>query len=250
MRKFVSAAAGAVFALALVVTCGSPSGVVGGDGGGGGDSMLSTDIAGAEAAPGPSCTPYAQFCDGDKLVSCTRSGSDAALLQDCAAVLATAANPEKCYDVCPTGAGGACCAYTSPYCTYSFTSPASASGTLYASYAPSATGYEQCVFTPGCAGTSSLSLILVRNHAACPSNLEETILSIDRSKVAVGQTVTLPSATNAASVTYLTSGTSCSAWTGSVTFGADVPNWNVSINVTCSSAGNSTHVAGTFTGTQ
>jgi hypothetical protein len=245
MRQKLGFVGGVVFALALVVTCSSSNlGGLGDLGPGGGDGAGSHfDIASSEAAPGPACTPYQSFCDGNNLVSCTRSGQDASLIQDCSQYYyGSATNPAKCYSACPQGPSGACCAVTNPSCVFSITSPFSLSATEYQP------GYDSngvdCSITPGCPG-KPLSLTMIESKSTCPGAFQEVLVSLDRAKVSAGQSYTLPNA--GISITEAGDAGSCSQWTGSVTFNTDVPNWQFSINATCSS-GTVLQLTGTFSG--
>jgi hypothetical protein len=188
----------------------------------------------AGSTGGIACTPGSSFCDGARLWTCTRSGTDAAGGGSCTAWGSTS-NPGICSTThCPDSAA-ACCRATNPSQSWNLSSPISTSGDSYGYVSPSG----------GCA-SAPLSIIFSSQVSSCPQVTQYVDLSITR-PFTVGQAISLPSAAVVLSV--VGPGGNCSAWTGTVTVSADIPSYSVSLNATCSQPGQSgLHVVGTLSG--
>jgi hypothetical protein len=193
------------------------------------------------------CKPLSSWCEGTINYACTRSGYDATGY-DCARA-STPSFTYKCYDSCPgQPAGfGACCALDSsvapaPSCAFAVTSPETFSGdnnTLFAGY---------CDSPDPCTKNDLFYISFSHNYKTCPSSGYYFNLRFSRAKVAVGSTVTLPSADINLGYEDQGTSTSCDAWSGSVTFTSDAPTWQIVIDATCTQ-GLAVHLAGTFHGT-
>src|SRR5258707_13341841 len=79
-----------------------PPGPVGGNGssgmngGNGTNGMNGMTPDGGVAPVAVNCAPATSFCDSNRVWTCTRSGADAVLTQDCATVVGTTNNPTTC----------------------------------------------------------------------------------------------------------------------------------------------------------
>jgi hypothetical protein len=195
------------------------------------------------------CKPLSTWCEGSINYACTRSGLDATGY-DCAR-LNSAGNTFKCFDTCPNQASGACCALANapptpppPECVYSISSPESFSGDTNTRV----TGVN-CDAPDPCTKNDRFYIFFNHNPQTCPTTGYNLDLNLSRSMVPVGSTVALPSPNvNLSYYDQSNGGTSCSAWTGSVTFTSDAPNWQVVIDATCT-MGLTVHLQATFHGT-
>lgn len=197
----------------------------------------------------PICTPGQSFCEGTKLWSCTKSGADAVLTAQCTG--GSAANPIGCFtDKCPAGSTGCCRPARAP-CRWNLTTPA-LSGEFFTYIAA---GQPYCSVSSTCASDASFTLVLYPSfgNTACSSAASPftyAVLGLNRPMTAPGEVISLPSSRVTLGL-YNNSDTtkSCSQWTGTVTWGSDVPNWSVTVNATCSEAGKSgIRLVGTFSG--
>jgi collagen triple helix repeat protein len=194
---------------------------------------------GPQGLPGSSgaaiCSPGVNFCEGTKVWTCTKTGTDAALAGTCEG--GSQANPIGCFtDHCLPGQT-ACCRNTKPLCRVNLTVPA-VQKDIY-QYIP---GDEYCYAPSGCTQDTYFSVLYHFNPAgtSCsPTAINSLQVSLKRPLSAPGQVFTLPSP----SVTLVQSASdptkSCSSWTGSVTWNSEVPSWSVTLNATCSEAGKS-----------
>jgi hypothetical protein len=198
-------------------------------------------------APQPvTCPPATDFCVGSRIATCTLSGADAVVGQDCAAQ-GSMTNPASCVTSgCPAGQT-ACCRQMMPVWTWNFTHPAVAGSTYVKSY-----DSVYLVNSGTCVG-STLGLEfawLLRAQTTCPSDAISISVNLDRVKVAVGSPVMLTPSTNGASLSATVGGVNCSQWSGTVTLHSDLPNWSVSINANCTVAGTTLAVMGTMSGNE
>ena len=249
-------------ALALVA-CQGPAGPAGPAGGPAGPTGPQGPLGpagpqGPAGPPGPAggggaaCPANKQFCDGHVLWTCTRNGNDAVFALDCSTWYAnvygiSANNPGRCMNSGCANGGDVCCTLTKPTCTWSITAPVTSAGS---GYAPGDTD-PNLVCRPSssipCPGQGSFSVAWYQSTGTCPRTYYSIGMSLDRSKVTAGATVTLPA--TGASVSYSDATTNCSQWTGTINWVADVPSWKLTANLTCSDAGKtSIKIAGTFQG--
>lgn len=227
-----------------------PPGENGKSGTNGTNGMNGTTPDGGTPPQPVSCTPSKGFCVNNTVATCLLSGADAILGVDCSlpTLGGSASNPFSCVEesACPIW-NGACCKRMKPPCTWSFTEPAlTGSGSLY--YAGPG---MNCGLPSTClANAFQVGINGAEGDAtACPPTTTYTNLglTIPRSTVVVGQTITLPF--KDASVSYSRGGQSCYSWTGTVRFDSDVPTWKVTLNLTCSEAGEqTTKLVGTLSG--
>lgn len=192
------------------------------------------------------CAPATRFCEGNQLWSCTRSGADAVLVEECAGGSAT--NPMGCFQ---TGCGsnaGACCRPVKTLCRVEFTSPA-ASGS-----SNSAPAGAQCSAptAPSCPGEGAFAFTVTPPAPLTCGGapyVRFVSVSITRALVSPGRTYTLP--VPGISIAQFGSDASrqCFSWTGTVTWDSDVPSWRFSIDATCSEPGKSgVRLVGTTSG--
>jgi hypothetical protein len=232
-----------------------PGGGVGGTGSGGATGGNGSGGSGGSGGGIPpvavTCNPGAQYCDANRLWSCTRSGADATLYQDCnTAFGGSANNPFTCATThCPYyTTTGVCCRPTKATCTWSLGGSVSLSGTVYPA------GYEQLgtycappTAPPANCASGDFSVQMFQPHAAaCPPADDRVSLTIKRGTLTPGTSITLPNA--GVSLIEYVSGKSCSSWTGAITWDADVPHWKVTFNATCSETSNTTTLTGTMSG--
>lgn len=174
------------------------------------------------------------FCEGNKLWSCTKTGSDAALIADC--VGGSATNPYGCFsDNCAPGSSS-CCRQSKATCRWDFSSPAT-SGT-YFSYVE---GKDACVPPSSCAEFGTFQVTLVSDSSArqCgQSTFSQLNIAIKRPLATPGAAIQLPD--SRVSLSFIGTGTTCGSWTGTVTWNSDVPSYNVSVDATCSESGKGT----------
>lgn len=172
------------------------------------------------------CTPDAVFCDGAVLRTCSRSGTDAVLREDCSAA-GSPANAGRCIDHCPSG--GACCGRAKPTCSATITHPVGLGVTTYGTPFVAA-GHCAATALP-CPGLGPLVVEVTAAPAACAAAPNIALTArFDRAMIKPGQTVSLP--TPAVVVEAL----GCAKWTGDATFYTDVPTWKVSFDLTCADA--------------
>jgi hypothetical protein len=185
------------------------------------------------------CNPGEELCNGNHLWSCTLSGHDATHVEDCGAG-GTATNPGTCATLGCPGGGHACCKREGEPCEYSVTSPLGVAGTCFP---------PQATLNPSC-GSLSFSVVMFPAPApnVCSSDIFEVIVSIDRTKHAVG-TGFSPGTSDVLLYAATTMGVSasCSSWTGNVQWISDVPSWRVDVDLTCTTTG-TIHLVGTFHG--
>jgi hypothetical protein len=96
-----------------------------------------------------------------------------------------------------------------------------------------------------CAGFGSLQAgVFLSTPAGCPPGSPILYsVTLDKKKVAVGQTVNLPDP--AAGIV----GGGCGSWTGTVQFISDAPSWSIAVDATCADQGMANlKFAGTFSG--
>jgi hypothetical protein len=190
-----------------------------------------------------SCTAGAAMCVGDQLGSCTLSGHDAVLLQDCRAT-GTATNPGRCATAgCAAGAS-ACCARADEPCAYAISTPTVDNSGTSSCIPPTTT------LNPSCGTLNFIALgTPTASPNVCSADSFEFAGTIDRSKHVAGATfspVTTDSFLFVQSV--LGVARSCFNWTGTVNWVSDVPAWRVEVDLTCSSD-TSLHVVVAFHGT-
>lgn len=192
-----------------------------------------------------SCEPGKTFCDNAKIWSCTKSGTDASLTMDCATDLGpangnTVTNPYSCYtSSCPaigygSKPGPACCRKTKHICTASFaTNP----GLDFSTYWSPDDGSCGIGGGSGCYQTGVPVFAVNRMMGA-----EQVKVSLwfFADKIKVGQVVSLadlsslPMACNGMQQVSVTSGgRTCSNWSGNVTWTADKPSFDVSLDLAC-----------------
>jgi hypothetical protein len=83
--------------------------------------------------------------------------------------------------------------------------------------------------------------------SSCPSNYVNMGITLDRTKISVGQTI--PIADGALAVTI--GDQPCAQWAGGTfTLISDLPDWSLAINATCSTPGRTLQVVGTFSGSE
>jgi hypothetical protein len=179
-----------------------------------------------------SCAPATDFCDAGRIWMCTRSGSDASLLQVCSA-------SEVCATTeCPAGRA-ACCRRSKPACVAALTAPSTINATAYGT-APGADG-STCVALTGC-NDFTVGWFGPPTAAACGTSSDYVYIRIPRPWVAAPPL-------NSVSVNYQGKAGSCAAWTGSISWQSDVPSWKVTLNLTCSETNKSgIKLIGVFSG--
>jgi len=263
MRTKLGFVAGVLVGVALVA-CGSGGKGIGGafdmatselrdlfgvDGGGGldgspiGDAMSVIEMSSADAhETGIMCTPDVQFCEGNKLYSCTKSGMDALGGYDCTdpGQGGTATNPTLCaMDKCPPGTKGACCRRQKPTCSYAVTQPLASSGDAWTN----TTSGFYCSGSSGCTNKSWTWAKLATT--TCGTDGASVFLNITTAAFPFGTTVTLPA--SGVSLSASNAGLACSTWTGTVQI-TDGATSTATVNATCSESGKSSlRVVGTFT---
>ncbi|RKH00232.1 collagen-like protein [Corallococcus carmarthensis] len=177
------------------------------------------------------CTPAMMFCEGNKLWSCTKTGTDAALLSDC--VGGSATNPYGCFsDNCAPGSSS-CCRQEKASCRWSFSSPAT-SGTFF-TYAA---GKDYCALPTPCqeVGTFQVGVLADPNAQQCGQRtFTQLSIGIKRPLATPGAVIQLPD--SRVSLYFSGSANTCSSWTGTIRWNSDVPSYNVSVDATCSEAG-------------
>lgn len=242
---------GAIFGIALVVTCGDGMGDHSGDGGLLGDRPANADN---------SCTPGKAFCDGNVRWVCNRSGNDASTPTDCTGMNgagfpyttgASPTNPAICATTsCPSfSTDGVCCRTTKPLFTYSVTSPITSSGELF-----SAQDYQNGEFVLISASLSKAPCDLTvawyhspkASESTCATAYDTLNFTLKRSMVSPGATIKLPDPAIQLSGTFVSG--SCAAWTGSVHWISDVPSWQVVIDAICSENGKNLAIKATLAG--
>jgi hypothetical protein len=150
-------------------------------------------------------------------------------------------------DKCPPGST-ACCRQTKSPCRWNLTTPA-----LSGEYFNYALGQPYCALFSTCAGDPSLDLTFYPSYGSttCPATTPFTYasLSLTRPMTASGEVITLPNSRVRLVLVNSDSTKTCTQWTGTVTWGSDVPSWSVTLNVTCSETGKSgIRLVGTFSG--
>jgi hypothetical protein len=251
--------------LVLTLICGCKNSGTNGDNGENG-SQGPTGPTGATGATGPqgpglptvdggvvfTCTPGQSWCEGTVLNTCTRGGHDATMY-DCASSNSSTLSV-TCESPCTTAKTGACCKYTStsptspiPTCAWALTAPENVSGD-----STTATNEFRCSGPDACASDDSqIRADFSHEPHVCPPSGYDFTVYLTRSMVTAGQTYTLPNA--AVGLSYYnfapgpTHGSNCSTWSGTVRFDSDIPDWHMTINVTCT-AGATASFNGTLSG--
>ncbi|WP_237726787.1 collagen-like protein [Corallococcus coralloides] len=179
------------------------------------------------------CTPATLFCEGNKMWSCTRSGTDAALYANCAG--GSANNPTSCFsDNCAPGSS-ACCRPAKATCRWNFSSPVT-SGT-YFTYAD---GQNYCSLPTSCDGVSNFQVVVVadvKSQQCGQGTFRDLNIIIKRPLTTPGAVIQLPD--NRVSLSFSAPGNNCNSWTGTVRWDSDVPSYSVSVDATCSESGKS-----------
>jgi hypothetical protein len=230
----------------LLAGCSSASASSANGGSGNGSSSGGGADGGVQGAGSVvTCTPNQPFCDGNALWQCTRSGQDAVNGTDCTSLsnLGTASNPAGCFTtLCPSGQP-ACCRLSKAACVWELTTPAATGTSASAAPALGCSGPTSCA-------SDAFSVFLGGAQATCPSSSLLVEATFARSVFAVGQAISFPPANPAnASVAFESSVQTCFSWTGTLTWNADVPNWEVTFDLTCSEAGKSAiQIVGTMSG--
>jgi hypothetical protein len=192
------------------------------------------------------CTPGQSFCTGTHLATCTLSGADAVLGDDCAAQ-GSATNPASCATTgCPAGQA-ACCRRQNPLSTWSFSQPAE-SGQAYLTNTTAGNVWISVGTTCVGSGLKLQSADLIRSLSTCPSNAFNVLAEFDRTMISSGTSYPLPTTgiTFAATVGTV----SCYQWSGTIEITADLPNWSLNINATCTTASTTLSIIGTMGGSQ
>jgi hypothetical protein len=190
------------------------------------------------------CTPGNNFCDGNRIWTCTRSGLDAYGGYDCSSNTSVS-NPYICATTNCAGKVTACCRSTRPQASWTLTAPIANTGDSFGAMG----AYASFSDTPaaGCAAVGMFTMYFGYNAVvACLPQSTSISLSIDRTMASPGQTITLPNA--AVNLSVNNANVFCSAWTGTVKWDTDAPAAKVEINTTCSDVGTTLSVAGTFNG--
>ncbi len=170
------------------------------------------------------CTAGQTFCSsGTQLTSCPLSGHDA-IVTDCKAA-GTPTNPGVCAAVdCPSGGASSCCRPGLPVCSWDIVGSISWKGKIYVPHGSSSGAF--------CASSWKLGSVLSLTIGVplADSGASDTLaISFDRSKLADGKQVILPSA--GTSVVY--SAHACDTWNGTITMNGDVPNYSVTLDLHC-----------------
>lgn len=208
---------------------------------------LSPSCTGGDPSP-PSmrtCTPGA-FCEGAKLLACASSGTDAALVADCAQDIGAGFG---CFTT-DCGSATACCRQKSPTCSWALQSPAVSGSTyLRGRSTPGAT----CSGPVSC-GTDAVFFALhaeTIGAAGCGTGdvVDIVVHPLTRSGFPAGDPVLV---TNAALATYSAAAPGrpserCNSWNGTVRVEAYPPSWRVTLDLTCAGA-SSLALKGTFSG--
>lgn len=224
---------------------------------------------GAEEPPGPmgtpgngsmiSCETGKTFCDGTKLWSCAKSGTDAILTMDCAVDIGgnTATNPYSCFtSSCEPSnfaahPGPACCRKRKYTCDASFDTNQGLNFRTYDA-APLVNG---CSVASGSA-CSQTGVPVFSAMRTLGSDQVQISLFFFPDKIRIGQQVSLadlyalPSSCNGAQMVALTfGGKTCYRWTGSITWTATNPSFEVSLDLACQDLDKSgMKLKGTFKG--
>lgn len=207
------------------------------------------------------CEPGRTFCDGAKIWSCTKSGTDAVLAMDCAADIGpasgnTTTNPYSCLtSSCPSDGsygshpGPACCRRTKYICVASFESDPSLDFSTYGPFGSSC-GLGN---GSGCFQTGVPVFFVKRTVGAGQIQVS---LWLFPDKIKMGQVATLAdlsslpmecSGTQSVSVTA--GGQTCTNWAGSVTWTSANPSFQVALDLSCQDADRSSmKLKGTFKG--
>lgn len=186
------------------------------------------------STPATVCVPNQPFCEGNTLWTCTKSGRDAVFGAECTG---TVTNPATCKSTGCAGGRSACCVPQTPPCSVSITTATTADGGTYPT-----TGYSCTPPAASCPnlGTFSAHAIPPSAPTACTTAPEPgTIYVLVPRPVAVGQPISLPATGVTLYLVNAEAPRQCLAWTGTVTVDAEVPDWSVSVNATCSEAGKS-----------
>lgn len=155
-------------------------------------------------------------------------------------------NPTGCFtDKCPPGST-ACCRQAKAPCRWNLTTPA-----LSGEFFTYLLEQPYCVVSSTCATDSTFSVTFyprINGTACSPDVFTYALVSLKRPMTA-GELISLPNSRVSLSVYSPDSTKSCSQWTGTVSWGSDVPSWSITLNLTCSETGKSgIQLVGTFSG--
>lgn len=206
-----------------------------------------------------SCDPGKTFCDGAKIWSCTKSGTDAVLTKDCATDLGdkSVVNPLSCFtsSCTPSGiginGGPACCRKTKYVCVASFDTDPSLD---FSTYGGDPHG-DGCLVGGG-AGCYQTGVPVFGVNRTLGTTHVQVSLWFFSDKIKVGQVVSLadlsalPMACNGMQqVSVAAGGQTCTNWSGKVTWTADNPSFEVSLDLACQDMDKSgMKLKGTFKG--
>jgi len=196
------------------------------------------------------CTPKESFCEGATLWSCTRSGTDAVLREECGG--GTSTNPIGCYATQCPGGGTACCRRAKASCRWSFTAPATEEEVFLSTSFVARDGEGFCQAPSPCTADSDFSTFftIIGETNVCNAPFSSVSFGIRRPLPAPNTVYTLPdSRVWSMSLSAPAAANSCTKWTGTLTWHSDAPSWKLSVNATCSEAGKS-HIklVGTYSG--
>jgi hypothetical protein len=200
---------------------------------------------GPPGSPGPRiCEPGKPFCDGTQLWSCTKLGSDAVLVNDCATLygdLSTPTNPIGCFTTDCPGDRSACCRSAKLACVYNFTSPR-VSGSEYAGDRKKFPGY--CAvggYELGGACPAELTADVLLQGAPICGAVDSTDFGVAHLKpdhFPAGVSVPIVESDRFAKYSQdfadpLKAPRSCSSWTGTIKVNAYLPAFSVDVNLVC-----------------
>ena len=231
-----------------------PSGMNGKDGTNGAAGEPGNTPDGGVPPTTTSCSPTQAFCEGSRLWFCTKSGADAYGGGDCTVIYGTASTARNPYICSATGCSpgqSACCRPTSSTCDWNLGGTFATTGSNLTPVAGTSCNPPLAVPTacPANVGTFTSYVIQTQAPAAnmCVATTNFFQFTIPRTMLAAGQTVTMPQAGVNVQLTSTSDPTkTCSAWTGTMTWNSDVPNWSITFGLTCSEA---TKTGVTVTGT-
>ncbi|MCY1003937.1 hypothetical protein OWM54_43015 [Myxococcus sp. MISCRS1] len=187
--------------------------------------------------------PGKAFCDEGTLWQCTKTGRDAVNAVPCTG--GSASNPVGCF-TSNCGSAAACCRWTRAPIYYDFLAPFVAKGDfhVYDGHVNASPVGQTCSLDP----VFNASLTIYPAAGVCPARQAATVnVGIVRASASPGQTITLPSPAVSLSA-FDAAGVSCFAFSGTVTWHSDVPNWRVTIDATCSTVGKDLRVRGELGG--
>ncbi|REG37398.1 hypothetical protein ATI61_101382 [Archangium gephyra] len=183
------------------------------------------------------------FCDGERLSFCMRSGKDAISPEPCPT--GSTNNPVSCHqDRCGFGEA-ACCRTQKPTCRWNLSAPV-VSGESY--QGGESTGTGSCSAPSSCGDFGVyMSLGSSSSDSCSPSSGGSNFNFRIERPITAGEVI--PMTDPRVDMSYYKEGRSCFSWTGTITIVRDVPNWAVSMDVTCADTGKGDlQVKGDFSG--